>query len=145
MFNALGGPKTLSEVQEIVKEVDDDGSGEIEFEEFRDLLTVLFGNASDFLPEKKVKALWLTLDTDHSGSSTFPEFLVWYFYQYGAPSASSIKKGMAKLGTEGEPTMEERRDSFAKMGSTMSLGGAGGMRKSQSMSSMMQRGGSQRM
>ena len=54
---------------------DGDGSGEIEEDEFRELIQVITGGAE--MQEKKLKDLWLSLDVDHSGEVNFEEFLTW--------------------------------------------------------------------
>ena len=61
---------------------DEDGSGEIEFDEFTKMLNVLSGGQA--LSDKKINDLWLSLDTDNGGEVSFEEFLLWYFQQFGA-------------------------------------------------------------
>ena len=59
MFNALGVPKTLQEVQAVVQEVDDDGSGEIEFDEF---VKIMEGDKKQ-LTEDELKSEFMNMTT----------------------------------------------------------------------------------
>eukprot|EP00746_Dinoflagellata_sp_MGD_P066712 gnl/MRDRNA2_/MRDRNA2_27603_c0_seq1.p1 gnl/MRDRNA2_/MRDRNA2_27603_c0~~gnl/MRDRNA2_/MRDRNA2_27603_c0_seq1.p1 ORF type:complete len:593 (-),score=115.31 gnl/MRDRNA2_/MRDRNA2_27603_c0_seq1:1-1779(-) len=58
---------------------DDDGSGEIDIEEFTKLLYKLIKVPVNLeLPASRVKAFWKEIDVDGSGSVNFEEFLMWY-------------------------------------------------------------------
>ncbi len=79
---------------------------------------------------KKVDDLWLTLDTDQSGSVNFTEFLVWYFQQFGAPSASDIARSKKMMKEEQALLGEEAEDAsgaIQKAGEVLSGGNAGTM------------------
>jgi Ca2+-binding EF-hand superfamily protein len=70
VFNALGVPKTFEEVQAIVKEVDDDGSGEIEFSEF---CVIMEGDkkpmTEEEMKEEFTKCTNMTMPNESSGKS----------------------------------------------------------------------------
>merc|ERR1712224_510930 len=57
---------------------DDDGSGEIEFPEFRALLCELLKAKPEDIPERRMQQLWGEIDADKSGCVDFEEFLEWY-------------------------------------------------------------------
>jgi hypothetical protein len=81
------------EVEKIHKrfvEFDEDGSGEIELDEFRKIVRMLLDvpEGSDSLPEDRVEQLWRTVDSDGSGSVDMYEFVLWYT-KYFAGSAGS--------------------------------------------------------
>ena len=80
----------VDKILHIFNHFDDDDSGEIDKDEFKELLQVITGGIE--IMEKKMEDLWLTLDLDHSGAVTFEEFLIWYFQHFGPPRASSIQK-----------------------------------------------------
>mmetsp|Transcript_2280 Transcript_2280/g.5240 ORF Transcript_2280/g.5240 Transcript_2280/m.5240 type:complete len:397 (+) Transcript_2280:2-1192(+) len=72
----------IDEVDDIKAKFDEfdlDGSGVIEFDEFRQLMLKLFEvkNPSD-MPEPRIQFFWNSLDTDGGGDADFEEFLVWY-------------------------------------------------------------------
>jgi len=59
--------------------VDTDGSGEIDFEEFSEVLRKVLQVAPDLeLPPNRARHFWKQLDTDGSGKADFSEFLPWW-------------------------------------------------------------------
>lgn len=58
---------------------DTDGSGQIEFDEFRKLLNTLLKVPKKLgLPDSRVEQFWQEVDLDGSGSVCFEEFFIWY-------------------------------------------------------------------
>jgi hypothetical protein len=57
---------------------DEDGSGEIEFPEFKCLLCELLKAKSEDIPDRRLNQLWGEIDADKSGCVDFEEFLEWY-------------------------------------------------------------------
>lgn len=59
--------------------VDTDGSGEIDFEEFSEVLRKVLQVAPELeLPSNRARHFWKQLDTDGSGKADFSEFLPWW-------------------------------------------------------------------
>jgi len=93
----------INEVDDIKRKFDEfdlDGSGVIEYDEFRQLMLKLFEvkNPSD-MPEPRIQFFWNSLDTDGGGDADFEEFLVWYRKWLWVPpeeQARSQKKGKKK-------------------------------------------------
>lgn len=75
---------------------DEDGSGEIEFEEFEKLLYKLMKIPSgQELPASRVKHFWIECDLDGSGGISFEEFLQWYMKYFdvdGNTDASPVEQ-----------------------------------------------------
>lgn len=80
----------VDKIQVVFDFYDDDGSGEMEAEEFFQLLYVLTAGVE--MTDKKRMEYWMQLDQDKSGSVTFDEFLLWYWRFFGAPSASKMQQ-----------------------------------------------------
>lgn len=83
-------------VVEVVKSkfdsYDENGNGQIEFQEFYDLLFELLGMSPemrDCLPYKRVRTFWREIDYDSSGVIEFDEFIPWYL-RYFDPSGRSV-------------------------------------------------------
>ena len=72
----------------LFKYVDADGSGLITFDEMVSLARDILKLSERDVPEKKLKALWLALDTDCSGHLTSGEF--GNFMRLGAPAVTHI-------------------------------------------------------
>lgn len=63
---------------------DEDGSGNIEYEEFTELLHVLMKvPKGHVLPKERVQSLWRQADADGSGEINFHEFVVFYIQRFG--------------------------------------------------------------
>eukprot|EP00929_Paragymnodinium_shiwhaense_P037288 TRINITY_DN19892_c0_g1_i1.p1 TRINITY_DN19892_c0_g1~~TRINITY_DN19892_c0_g1_i1.p1 ORF type:complete len:448 (-),score=94.67 TRINITY_DN19892_c0_g1_i1:372-1715(-) len=68
---------------------DDDGSGEISFEEFRKLLATLLKIPAHLeIPEGRLKQFWSETDADGSGSVAFGEFLEFYMKYFAMESVT---------------------------------------------------------
>jgi hypothetical protein len=80
----------ICDVEDIEREFnryDEDGSGEIEYPEFRSLLCELLKAKPEDIPERRMTQLWTEIDADKSGCVDFEEFLEWYtkyFFDGGA-------------------------------------------------------------
>jgi Ca2+-binding EF-hand superfamily protein len=66
------------------RKFDTDGSGNIEYEEFTDLLHVLMKvPKGHVLPKERVQSLWRQADADGSGEINFEEFVMFYIQRFG--------------------------------------------------------------
>lgn len=78
---------SLVEVERIKGEFnrfDEDGSGEIEYDEFVKILYKLLKVPDHLpLPQTRINNFWNEIDEDGSGSVDFEEFLVWYLKYFG--------------------------------------------------------------
>ncbi|CAD7972505.1 unnamed protein product [Amoebophrya sp. A25] len=88
----------VDKIQVVFDFYDEDGSGEMESEEFFQLLHVLTAGAE--MTDKKRQEYWRQLDSDQSGSVTFDEFLVWYWRFFGAPSMSKMVQSRRMMAAE---------------------------------------------
>jgi len=70
---------------------DEDGSGEIEFDEFEKLLYKLMKVPKHAeLPASRLQHFWKQIDIDGSGSVCFEEFLQWYIKYFDLKGTSNI-------------------------------------------------------
>jgi len=70
---------------------DENGSGEIEFNEFEKLLYKLIKvPEGEELPARRVQHFWREIDRDQSGSVDFAEFLQWYHKYFDMQGISNI-------------------------------------------------------
>jgi len=76
----------VEEVKKSFDSFDLDGSGHIEFPEFKALVKTLLKVKQDELPMARMQQFWWHLDEDRSGSIEFAEFLPWYLTFYGSSS-----------------------------------------------------------
>jgi len=76
----------VERIKKVFDHFDEDGSGEIEQVEFREILCSLMNikNQAD-VSEQRLLRYWRELDSDLSGAVTFDEFLDWYV-KSGIPS-----------------------------------------------------------
>lgn len=66
------------------RKYDLDGSGEIEFDEFNNLVHVIMKVPPGLtLPHERVQSLWRQADADGSGAITFEEFVLFYIARFG--------------------------------------------------------------
>lgn len=70
VMRSLGRQTTEQEVKDMIKEVDTDGNGEIDFQEFLDLMARKIDGRSF---EDELKEVFMTLDDDGSGYITDDE------------------------------------------------------------------------
>lgn len=72
----------VTEVERMKREFDrfdEDGSGEVEYGEFRKLVHILLRIPPGLdLPDKRLASFWQEIDMDQSGAVDFEEFLGWY-------------------------------------------------------------------
>ncbi|CAD7924050.1 unnamed protein product [Amoebophrya sp. A120] len=99
----------VDKIQVVFDFYDEDGSGEMEAEEFFQLLHVLTAGAE--MTDKKRQEYWMQLDEDRSGSVNFGEFLLWYWRSFGAPTASSLQHSKRMMQAE-----RDRVEAEAKAG-----------------------------
>jgi len=70
---------------------DEDGSGEIEFNEFEKLLYKLMKVPKEVeIPARRLQHFWQEIDIDGSGSVCFAEFLQWYIKYFDMKGTSNI-------------------------------------------------------
>eukprot|EP00930_Biecheleria_cincta_P036581 TRINITY_DN25074_c1_g2_i1.p1 TRINITY_DN25074_c1_g2~~TRINITY_DN25074_c1_g2_i1.p1 ORF type:complete len:642 (-),score=92.34 TRINITY_DN25074_c1_g2_i1:201-2126(-) len=85
MARKLGAPVVeIEHVKRHFDSFDTDGSGQIEYDEFCNLLGKLL-NLPDMsaLPESRIKSFWREVDEDGSGVIEFHEFVPWYVGYFG--------------------------------------------------------------
>jgi len=71
--------EVVEQVKLAFDQVDSDGSGKIELNEFKRLLSYVMRIPADIeLPKSRVAALWMDLDRSGDGQVTFDEFLPWW-------------------------------------------------------------------
>eukprot|EP00929_Paragymnodinium_shiwhaense_P099591 TRINITY_DN6131_c0_g1_i3.p1 TRINITY_DN6131_c0_g1~~TRINITY_DN6131_c0_g1_i3.p1 ORF type:complete len:359 (+),score=74.50 TRINITY_DN6131_c0_g1_i3:67-1143(+) len=69
----------LDRYQSYFNKFDCDGSGEIDYEEFCQLVTMLWKIPKNLeIPESRLRNFWKTADLDGGGSLDFQEFVLWY-------------------------------------------------------------------
>jgi len=69
----------IEAIKQVFDSFDDNGSGTLEFPEFRDLMKKLLRIRDDSaLPDNRVRSFWRELDIDNSGEVEFSEFIPWY-------------------------------------------------------------------
>ena len=64
-MRALGFEPKKEEIQKMIQDVDDDGSGSIEFDEFLEMMASTKGSSTSF--ENEIVRAFATFDTDDSG------------------------------------------------------------------------------
>jgi len=71
---------TIEKVYREFSKLDDDKSGQLEYEEFEQLMvkSLAPGPNSPGLPKKVLERFWMDIDADGSGGVSFPEFAEWY-------------------------------------------------------------------
>eukprot|EP00397_Hematodinium_sp_SG-2012_P035656 GEMP01038380.1.p1 GENE.GEMP01038380.1~~GEMP01038380.1.p1 ORF type:complete len:361 (+),score=66.34 GEMP01038380.1:85-1167(+) len=85
----LQRPKTFDEFLDWrFDQIDLNGSGYIDYSEFRLLMRNLF-NAKDVydLPDRRIWSYWCALDANGDGMVTFDEYLLWYYRAINAYSS----------------------------------------------------------
>ena len=70
VFSSLGQNPTDQELQDLINEVDDDGNGEIEFEEF---LVLMANNMKDIDEEMEIQNGFKVFDVDGDNAITFTD------------------------------------------------------------------------
>lgn len=70
---------TVDKVKEYFDAADTDGSGNIQFTEFAEVLPRMLKLPAGFeLPESRIRHFWSEADTDHDETIVFSEFLTWW-------------------------------------------------------------------
>jgi len=77
-------PADLDKVKKMYDKFDDDGSGEMEQDEFESMIHQLVGAKPGDISAERLKAFWREIDRDGSGAVDFPEFVEWYLKYFGA-------------------------------------------------------------
>eukprot|EP01051_Picozoa_sp_SAG22_P003916 SAG22_NODE_200_length_15420_cov_4.424581_4_plen_2131_part_00 len=72
--NKVDIEKETARVRKLFDEIDEDGSGELEFEEVR----LLLGSIDDEIHDEEVQKVFTELDRDEDGIVTFSDFLDWW-------------------------------------------------------------------
>jgi len=100
---------------------DTDGSGEIDLDEFRFLLTVLLKVKTDSdLSQDRVMRAWKEIDVDHSGGVDFSEFTEWYLKYLGPNEDEDFVRGPAEAFYDSyNPTVQRRQCLNSAMWETM--------------------------
>jgi hypothetical protein len=74
---------TIDKVKKRFDTFDTDGSGNIEYNEFLQMLLVLLGARTvEDISEKRIYRFWKEIDRDSSGSISFPEFCGWFLQNF---------------------------------------------------------------
>eukprot|EP00929_Paragymnodinium_shiwhaense_P099593 TRINITY_DN6131_c1_g1_i3.p1 TRINITY_DN6131_c1_g1~~TRINITY_DN6131_c1_g1_i3.p1 ORF type:complete len:275 (+),score=44.52 TRINITY_DN6131_c1_g1_i3:66-890(+) len=77
----------LDKYQSYFKKFDTDGSGGIDYEEFCQLVTMLWKIPKNLqIPESRLRSFWATADLDGGGCMDFQEFVLWYRKYCESPS-----------------------------------------------------------
>mmetsp|Transcript_103398 Transcript_103398/g.290958 ORF Transcript_103398/g.290958 Transcript_103398/m.290958 type:complete len:156 (+) Transcript_103398:3-470(+) len=94
----------VEEYKKSFNRFDEDGSGEIEFEEFRALLYFLIKIPNNLdLPESRIRAFWSEAISEDRGAINFEEFLLFYMRYF---SSTNKKAGNGK-GQQHRSVLEE--------------------------------------
>eukprot|EP00931_Biecheleriopsis_adriatica_P101255 TRINITY_DN76433_c0_g1_i1.p1 TRINITY_DN76433_c0_g1~~TRINITY_DN76433_c0_g1_i1.p1 ORF type:complete len:340 (-),score=78.43 TRINITY_DN76433_c0_g1_i1:47-1003(-) len=75
----------LDKVKRAFDKYDTDGSGQIDQQEFANMMAQMMGAKAGDIPEERLKGFWREIDKDGSGEVDFAEFAEWYL-RYFDPS-----------------------------------------------------------
>jgi Ca2+-binding EF-hand superfamily protein len=95
-------PTTAEKLKVAFDQFDTDGSGRIDFEEFRSMLAVLLGIADEKdLARDRVNRFWKEIDNDSNGVVDFLEFCAWYL-KYFSPEVEATRSSIDVEGPFGK-------------------------------------------
>jgi hypothetical protein len=95
-------PVTAEKLKTTFDSFDLDGSGVIDYNEFRDMLAILLNVSNDSdLSRDRVYRFWKEVDRDSSGEVDFLEFGAWYL-KYFSPEADATKSSIDARGLLGK-------------------------------------------
>jgi len=76
-------PSELDKVKKMFDRYDEDGSGEMEQDEFESMIYQLVGAKQGDISLERLKSFWREIDRDGSGAVDFSEFVEWYLKYFG--------------------------------------------------------------
>jgi hypothetical protein len=76
----------IESIFNIFQRYDEDGSGEIEYEEFSRMMCEMLAAAEGDVPEKRLHQFWQEIDIDKSRCIEFEEFLLFYVQNFLDPT-----------------------------------------------------------
>jgi len=76
-------PTDLDKCKKMFDKYDEDGSGEMEQDEFESMVHQLVGAKPGEISAERLKAFWREIDLDGSGAVEFSEFVEWYLKYFG--------------------------------------------------------------
>lgn len=80
-------PSDLDKVKKMFDQYDEDGSGEMERDEFECMIHQLVGAKPGDISAERLKGFWREIDRDGSGAAEFSEFVEWYLKYFGESSS----------------------------------------------------------
>ena len=75
----------VEHIHNIFRRFDEDGSGEIEYDEFTQMMCDMLGAEHGEVPEKRLRQFWHEIDIDQSHCIEFEEFMVFYVQNFLDP------------------------------------------------------------
>lgn len=110
-------------IKSIFDSFDEDGSGMIDFEEFRILLGKLLETPPDLeMPLSRIKHFWLEIDHDQSGQVDFEEFLVFYSRYFARRKDSGDRRSLMEDFYSGLGSSERFRTNTASWRDAKKIG-----------------------
>eukprot|EP00441_Pelagodinium_beii_P016341 CAMPEP_0197659036 /NCGR_PEP_ID=MMETSP1338-20131121/45925_1 /TAXON_ID=43686 ORGANISM="Pelagodinium beii, Strain RCC1491" /NCGR_SAMPLE_ID=MMETSP1338 /ASSEMBLY_ACC=CAM_ASM_000754 /LENGTH=314 /DNA_ID=CAMNT_0043235777 /DNA_START=208 /DNA_END=1152 /DNA_ORIENTATION=+ len=90
-------PADLDKVKKQFDKFDEDGSGEIEQDEFQAMIYNLVQAKPGDISDDRIKSFWREIDRDGSGSVDFAEFVEWYLKYFGDNSSGPTESFYASF------------------------------------------------
>jgi hypothetical protein len=103
----------------IFQRYDEDASGEIEYEEFTQMMCEMLGATGGEVPEKRLTQFWQEIDIDHSRCIEFEEFLLFYvqnFLDPTDPHGSPMKNFYRRAAQRGHSDLNDHEDGHGHHG-----------------------------
>jgi hypothetical protein len=75
----------VEHIHNIFRRFDEDGSGEIEYDEFTQMMCDMLGAEHGEVPEKRLRQFWHEIDIDQSHCIEFEEFMLFYVQNFLDP------------------------------------------------------------